>query len=143
MKYVYLHINETGVFYVGCGNRKRPQYQHRSALWKRVAASGYSIWIVGEFDQQDAWELEKELISHFQPSCNKSTGGYGYTGCAHTPETRKKVSGENHLHHKLTEIQVLAIREDTRTRRIIAVDYGVSVAQLSKIKSRKSWSHVA
>ena len=144
----YLHINEVGVFYIGCGVGRRPwRDSPRSILWKQAACNGYSVLILGEFeDQQDAWELEKKLIAYFKPPCNISLGGPGAPGCIRTPETRDKVSvsrlGEKHPNHKLTEKQVLAIREDARTHRLVAIDYGISQGLISRIKTNKSWKHI-
>ena len=149
MHYVYLHINESGVFYVGCGSKKRPRNQSkRSALWEQVAAPGYSICVVEEFEnKQPAWELEKELIAYFKPTCNKAIGGRGPLGCTRTPETRDKMSlskrGEKNPRHKFTKEQVLAIREDPRTQRTIAAEYGITQTRVSYIKTKRSWSHMA
>lgn len=164
----YLHINETGVFYAGCGSKGRARvFRGRPAQWKQVASSGYSVWIVEEFkNKQDAWELEKELIAYFKPACNKAKGGPGSTGCTHTLEarekisvsqrgeknhnygkrlsfeTREKMSGEKQPHHKLTKEQVLAIRLDTRVLRLISIDYGISLVHVSQIKLLKRWKHI-
>lgn len=43
---------------------------------------------------------------------------------------------------KLTEADVIAIMADPRTHAVIAVDFGVSQPQVSRIKSGKTWSHV-
>lgn len=148
MHYVYLHVNEAGVFYVGCGNKKRPWvYSNRSALWKRAASGGYSVLILSEYKSKDgAWEHEKELIAYFKPSCNQATGGPSCTGITRTMETRDKMSssqrGEKNHRHKLTKEQVLAIREDPRPQRTIAVDYRISISWVSNIKSRKVWSYL-
>jgi hypothetical protein len=47
-------------------------------------------------------------------------------------------------HHKarLTEADVLAIRNDTRTGAALAKAYGVSQSSISSIRHRKSWTHV-
>jgi len=50
--------------------------------------------------------------------------------------------GEKHPMSKLTVEKVIAIRQDDRVHRIIAIDYGVSQSVISGIKSKKSWSHV-
>ena len=50
--------------------------------------------------------------------------------------------GEKHGLCKLTEEQVLAIRNDTRTVRAIAIDYNVSYSQISNIKRKKVWTHI-
>ena len=145
MYYVYLHINETGVFYVGCGKKERLHYQHRSALWKQMASSGFSVLIVRKHsNKQDAWELEKELITYFKPSCNKSTGGPGgRSGVGLTKEARARISkansGERNPGHKLTKAQVLQIRSSEKTQRFLANHYGVSQPLISRILSRRSW----
>ncbi len=43
---------------------------------------------------------------------------------------------------KLTESQVLAIRADGRSRRVIAAEYGISVTYVNQIKRRDSWRHI-
>lgn len=43
---------------------------------------------------------------------------------------------------KLTMTQVLAIREDPRTLKQIAADYGVHFSLISLIRKRKVWAHV-
>lgn len=43
---------------------------------------------------------------------------------------------------KLTREQVIAIREDTRSQRAIAADYGLTQANVSRIKLRKTWKHI-
>lgn len=44
---------------------------------------------------------------------------------------------------KLTEADVVAIRKDQRTQREIAKAYGITQSNVSCIKLRKSWKHVA
>lgn len=41
---------------------------------------------------------------------------------------------------KLTEVAVLAIRADSRSGPLVAKQYGISVAQVSRIRARKTWS---
>jgi hypothetical protein len=50
-------------------------------------------------------------------------------------------NGEHNPRARLTIIQVDAIRADHRLQREIAVDYGVSQQQISKIKHGERWSH--
>ena len=50
--------------------------------------------------------------------------------------------GEQNGSAKLTESQVLAIREDKRIVREIAQDYGVSKHAIYRIKNRESWKHL-
>jgi len=50
--------------------------------------------------------------------------------------------GERHGLSKLTEAQVLQIRSDSRSLRIIAIDYGVSNVLIGDIKRREIWKHI-
>lgn len=50
--------------------------------------------------------------------------------------------GEKHHNAKLTEQDVLEIRNDCRTQSVIAKDYGVSQSVISNIKFKKNWKHV-
>jgi len=55
-----------------------------------------------------------------------------------TPNTK----GEEHGAARLTAQQVLAIRADGRSQRVIAAAYGVAQSLISQIKSRKVWKHL-
>lgn len=166
MVYVYLHINELGVFYVGCGNLKRTKDKHhRKLLWKQTASTGYSILIAGEFkDQGHAWEHEKELIAYFKPSCNKAIGGPGSTGFrwpndkkqslsqsikeswisdpGRVKQLSKSVRGLGNPSARLTPEQVIKVREDRRLLREISGEYGVSKGTISLIRNMKTWGHL-
>jgi hypothetical protein len=48
----------------------------------------------------------------------------------------------NNVRRKLTEQQVIAIRNDTRKQTDIAVDYGITSENVHSIKLRKSWKHI-
>lgn len=50
--------------------------------------------------------------------------------------------GENNNKAKLTEQQVLDIRNDTRSLRKIAADYDMNFTTISDIKKRKTWKHI-
>lgn len=50
--------------------------------------------------------------------------------------------GEKNKRAKLTEAQVLLIREDLRTQHEIAADYGVSRSIIGFIKTKKTWKHI-
>lgn len=54
-------------------------------------------------------------------------------------KTNKGLKGEENTTSKLTEEQVLAIRADTRSHRIISLDYGVTKACIGFIKRRVTW----
>jgi hypothetical protein len=50
--------------------------------------------------------------------------------------------GERAGKAKLTNVQVLAIRADTRRQAMIAADYGIAACSVSQIKARKLWRHL-
>lgn len=51
-------------------------------------------------------------------------------------------TGQSHHNSKLTDADVLKIREDNRMQKIIAKEYGVAKSQISLIKSGKIWTHL-
>lgn len=57
-------------------------------------------------------------------------------------EWASKMRGESHRSAKLTEDDVRAIRQDIRSCRKIASQYGVDSKTISSVKSGKSWKHV-
>ena len=50
--------------------------------------------------------------------------------------------GSDHFNSKLTEDQIIAIRNDTRKVLIIAKDYNVHISNIYRIKKLKYWKHV-
>lgn len=57
-------------------------------------------------------------------------------------EHRGGKPGGNPTQTKLTAADVIAIRADSRTQRIIAADYHIKQATVSDIKLRKRWKHI-
>lgn len=55
----------------------------------------------------------------------------------------RRAHGEGHGRSKLTEDQVREIRQDNRTQREIATDYGVTQRVVWSIKKRLTWGSVA
>ena len=53
-----------------------------------------------------------------------------------------KPVGETNGNSKLTEETVLLIRKSTESNRLTGLRYNVSAALVSRIKSRKAWSHI-
>jgi len=51
--------------------------------------------------------------------------------------------GASHSQAKLTEADVVAIRNDKRWPRFVAKDYSVSSQTIIDIRNRRSWKHVA
>lgn len=44
---------------------------------------------------------------------------------------------------RLTEAQIMAIRKDGRSQRLIGIEYGVTKTMIRMIQKRKAWSHVS
>jgi len=59
----------------------------------------------------------------------------------HVPE-EKIISQRTYGRHMLTEQQIIAIRNDKRSQEIIANEYGLLQAYVSKIKLRKIWAEI-
>lgn len=70
---------------------------------------------------------------HFSPTGERH-------GSRTQPESRPR--GEAHANAKLTTEQVIAIRADTRSLRLVAADYGIGQQTVCKIKKGQSWAHV-
>lgn len=55
---------------------------------------------------------------------------------------RGRTKGEKQHNAKLTDADVRAIKRDTRYQYVIAKEYGVIQATISKIKLGKTWGHI-
>ena len=62
----------------------------------------------------------------------------------HSWETKlcNSLKGENHSNVKLNKEQVLLIRNDNRSLRVIAKDYDLNYTTISNIKTKKIWKHL-
>lgn len=61
----------------------------------------------------------------------------------HTPSgSELQIKGDSHPSRKVSTSDVKNIRGDTRSARIIALEYGISQGQVYRIKNKKSWSHI-
>lgn len=100
---VYLHrrLDDNIVFYVGRGNKKRPNSKYnRNKYWhSTVAKHGYTVEIVAsELTKKESGDLEIELIKKYRgisgvKLTNLTNGGEaGMSGYTHTPESRLKIS---------------------------------------------------
>lgn len=56
--------------------------------------------------------------------------------------TKTPMRGSQNARSKLSAEQVIAIRQDDRSQREIAAQYGVSQALVSKIKRNEMWRHI-
>lgn len=55
----------------------------------------------------------------------------------------RRCSGQNQPYARLRNEWVRAIRNDTRSHRVIAADYGVSHRTIGKIKNREKWANLS
>ena len=82
-------------------------------------------------------------LSQIGLHCGNKNNFYGKK---HTQETIIKSSGENNIHSKLKDFQVIEIREKYSTREyeqdILAKEYGVSIRTISNIINRIAWKHI-
>ena len=60
----------------------------------------------------------------------------------HYTKPERTPRGEANGCARLTDDAVRGIRADTRSHRVIALDYGISSPQISRIKRREAWGHV-
>lgn len=73
---------------------------------------------------------------------NLTIGGKGSHGHMWSMKQRDGISGSNNKNSRLTETDVAAIFWDTRTRREIAKEYGISTTMVTKIKRGRAWKHI-
>jgi len=58
-------------------------------------------------------------------------------------EKGRHARGQTNGHAKLTDKQILAIIADQRPQALIAKEYRIHQSEISRIKSRKRWTHVS
>lgn len=78
---------------------------------------------------QDPRDYEPRCVT-----CHYGTGGY---------DDEARARGEAHSNAKLTEDQVREIRASKATNRALAAIYGVNIATISYVRTRKTWKQVA
>lgn len=124
-------------------------------LWEKARSRGYGVVSVGGKmlrAHRYAYELEHGpipdgmVVMHLcdNPACiNVDHLRVGTQADNMRDRDRKgrghDTTGEGNGNHKLTERQVAAIREDGRTQRVIAAEYGITQPTVSDIKRGKSW----
>lgn len=113
--------------------------------WDGPLSNGYGRFRVGKrtvLAHRHAWELTHGKI----PQGHVIRHLCGESSCVNPVHleliSRKDLSVAARGVRKLTDNQVLAIREDNRIQREIAADYGVSIPMISYIKSGRRRNHV-
>jgi len=79
------------------------------------------------------------------PSCVNPEHLFLGTNAENTADKVRKgrqIRGKDHYKAKLSEKDVLNIREDPRSLRVIAREYGVYYTLISKIKNKQVWMHL-
>jgi hypothetical protein len=104
--YVYLHKrnDDSSVFYIGKGHGDRAYTKSsRNKYWKNIVNSvGYTIELAyTDLLEDQALQLEIELIAKYKPSCNFTAGGEGVSGMKHSLESRQNMS-KSHKDVKLS-----------------------------------------
>jgi hypothetical protein len=90
---------------------------------------------------------ENHIIMHVcdSPTCinpNHLKAGTILENIQDKVDKGRQARGEKQRLAKLTEGQILAIRADTRSLRLIAKDYNIDYTHVSAIKRRKVWKHI-
>lgn len=108
----------------GCGSWDALEVDHADAATK----VDHKVWSWSR-PRRDA-ELSK-CVARCNPCHKKKSAG-------------EQLKGEARLQNvKLTESQVLSIRESPLSCRVLGVQYGVHCVTISKIKRRVIWKHLA
>lgn len=94
--YVYAHRRkDTDVIsYIGKGAGRRAWARSgRNSLWSNIdRAHGFNVEIIrAGLTEEDAFEVEREMIAQLGPECNFTDGGEGISGYRHTPETKAAI----------------------------------------------------
>lgn len=98
--YIYIHRTKYSkeIFYVGKGKNSRAySKRNRNVLWQNIANKyGYVVEIIKEkLNENEAFDMEKSLISIYNPRANLTKGGEGTSGFKHCKETVKRRNNIN------------------------------------------------
>lgn len=155
--YVYHHIIDEVVFYVGKGVSERPfEIMKRTPLWhSKVDANGgfFEVQLVGTFNSdKEARVFETSEIKRLKPSANQKCNGHV---CIHTAETieklkqasaRRKSTTRNGGGHKSKwprqPIQDIDTGEIYQSISAAAKKFGISTTSISNlIKGKINQTH--
>ncbi|MGJ3195089.1 NUMOD3 domain-containing DNA-binding protein [Peribacillus frigoritolerans] len=99
--YVYMHVLNDEVIYVGKGSGSRRYFSHRSKRWKEIVGDNKAlikIEIVERYDdEEDAYKHEEQLTTYYKSigQCKANIN----IGKKHSKESKRKISekgkGEN------------------------------------------------
>jgi hypothetical protein len=162
--YVYSLTDPEGkTFYIGKGNGQRikahrrdaKKFKHSNKYVERVINK---IWssdldfsekiLFDNLTESEAFEAEIRLISEIglDNLCNFTAGGEGTTGMRHSEEARKRMSlvrdGTKNASSKLTEEQVIEIRNSNFTNRFFASKYNLAPESVSRIRKGMVYKNI-
>ena len=100
-----------------------------------------------------SWEIYRGAIPDGMHVCHKCDNpccvnpkhlflGYQSHNMDDKVSKSRQNKGNTHGRRKLNEIDVYAIREDSRPLTDIADEYGISCSTVSSIRNRKTWTHL-
>lgn len=117
---------------------------------KKYGSDKFTIKLITITNTQEcADHWERHFIKHYRSTNRKK--GYnirsgGHAGSAISDQTKilisKKNRGEGNGQTKLSEADVIAIRQDPRAQHKIAKDYGVGRGTIEDIKHNRTWSYL-
>lgn len=135
-----------------------PEPNSGCTLWMKTLAVGYGqiSWrgrLIGA--HRLAWIINRGPIPSGLFVCHKCdvpsciNPAHLFLGTARENNADKHTKGRTRVGRgscqgsaKLTEFQILAIRNDGRLQREIAEEYGVDQSNISLIKKRLGWAHI-
>jgi len=86
---------------------------------------------INNFKSNLEWNTTKENIEHKRINCLGKTN-----------KAKQAAIGVNNSQSKLTEKQVLSIRQSTKSLTDLALEYNVSTSNIHAILTRRSWKHI-
>ena len=115
---------------------------------------GYKKVALVKNGKQRTYKVHRLVAAAFLPVCpgTQGTANNEYqidhidenasNNCASNLRWLTSLENKMRSSAKLTEADIIAIRADLRSNKIISLDYGVSRPSISQIKNNKTWKHI-
>lgn len=126
-------LNNYGYGAIGSGGRGGPTLGSHRVSWEiHNGPIPYNFHVLHKCDNPKCVNPDHLFLgTHAENMADRDAKG-----------RQSRTMGSAHGRAKLTEAQVLAIREDSRLHREISIEYGIDKAVVSRIKRRKLWAHI-
>jgi hypothetical protein len=121
-----------------CYNPNCPSYQHYGGDPERVI-SMCDEWRY-DFTAFYNWAMSKGYCKGLTVERKNNNGNYEPSNCDLVP---MQVQGQNTRRTKMSADKIESVRNDLRTHRVIALEYGVDESTISRIKARATWSNIS